>query len=581
LRHEVDDRERNTMSNTTTSTKPSATVQIFLESGEILEGPRGASIEIFLKNSPLWHDENPIVGAIINGRLRELTYHIELEARVKQVRMSDSDGALIYRRSLTFLMAAAFEALYPDDNLVIDHSVVSGGYYCRAQNREDISEEEVHLLEQKMRAYVAADLPFEKRQVPLAEAIAHFESRGQSEKVQLLNYRQKSHLILYKMADHQDYHHGYMLPSSGYLKTFGLVKVRNGFILRYPRRSSPTKLQEMTTSLVLLGTFAQYYEWLSRLKVEDVGALNTSIASKRIRELVLVAEALHEQRIASIAQRIVENQSEINLVLIAGPSSSGKTTTSKRLTVQMIAQGLTPYTLALDNYFVNREETPKDENGEYDFESLYAVNIPRLNEDLMKMVRGERVQLPRYNFLTGLSEDGEIVQLRDGQVIIMEGIHGLNPNLLPGFSSEKAFRIYVSCLTQLNLDRYNRISTTDTRLIRRIVRDARERGYSATDTIRRWDMVRKGEKKHIFPYQNNADEIFNSALVYELSAVKNLAEPLLRQVSTKSVEYIEANRLLSMLEWFLPMDIDMIPDNSILREFIGGSILHNFDPRYL
>jgi len=569
------------MKNISMSTKPSDTVQIFLDSGEIIVGPRGASIEIFLKNSPLWSEEDPIVGAVINDRLRELTFRIELEAKVRPVHMSDSDGALIYRRSLTFLMGAAFEALYPDDHLVIDHSVVSGGYYCRVQNREDISPEEVRSLEEKMRAYVAADLPFEKRQVPLAEAIAHFENRGQSEKVRLLNYRQKSHLILYKMAEHQDYHHGYMLPSSGYLKTFGLVKVRNGFILRYPRRSSPISLQEMTTSLVLLDTFVQYRQWLTRVKVEDVGALNTAIVNKRIRELVLVAEALHEQRIASIAQRIVENKDKIDLVLIAGPSSSGKTTTSKRLTVQMIAQGLTPYTMELDNYFVNRADTPVDENGEYDFESLYAVDIPRLNEDLQKMVRGERVQLPKYNFLTGQSEDGEIVQLREGQVIIMEGIHGLNPKLLPGFSAEKAFRIYVSCLTQLNLDRYNRISTTDTRLIRRIVRDARERGYSATDTIRRWDLVRKGEKKHIFPYQDNADEMLNSALVYELSAVKNLAEPLLRQVSTKSVEYIEANRLLSMLEWFLPLDSAMIPDNSILREFIGGSILHNFDPRHL
>ena len=577
----MDAHERNTMNTITMSMKPSDTVQIFLDSGEIIEGPRDASIEYFLKNSSLWSVADPIVGAIINDRLRELTYRIELEANVKPVHMSDSDGALIYRRSLTFLMAAAFEALYPSDHLVIDHSVVSGGYYCRVQNREDISVEEVRLLEEKMWAYVEADMPFEKRQVPLTEAIAHFESRGQTEKVRLLNYRQKSHLILYKLADHQDYHHGYMLPSSGYLKTFGLVKVRNGFILRYPRRSSPTSLQDMGTSLVLLGTFGQYRQWLSRLNIEDVGALNTAIVNKRVRELVLVAEALHEQRIASIAQHIVGEKDEIDLVLIAGPSSSGKTTTSKRLTVQMITQGLTPYTMELDNYFVDRADTPKDENGEYDFESLYAVNIQRLNEDLKKLVRGEQVQLPKYNFLTGLSEDGEVVQLQRGQVIIMEGIHGLNPDLLPEFSVDKAFRIYVSCLTQLNLDRYNRISTTDTRLIRRIVRDARERGYSATDTIRRWDLVRRGEKKHIFPYQDYADEMLNSALVYELSAVKNLAEPLLRQVSSKSVEYIEANRLLSMLEWFLPMDSDMIPDNSILREFIGGSILHNFDPRNL
>jgi len=265
--------------------------------------------------------------------------------------------------------------------------------------------------------------------------------------------------------------------------------------------------------------------------------------------------------------------------LIAGPSSSGKTTSSKRLTVQLIAQGVTPYTMELDNYFIDRELTPVDENGEYDFESLQVLNIPRLNDDLNRLFAGEEVQLPKFDFHSGKSVAGEKIRLRKDQIIIMEGIHGLNPNLLPDVPQDRLFRIYASCLTQLNLDRYNRISTTDSRLIRRIVRDARERGYSAQQTIRRWESVRRGEKRHIFPYQENADEMLNTALVYELSALKPFAEPLLRQVNYQSEEYIEANRLLSMLEWFLPLETEMIPDNSILREFIGGSILKEFNPQ--
>lgn len=559
--------------------QPDDLVQVFVEGGEVLQGKRGLSAETFLKASQQWTENDQIVGAVINGHLRELMVPINLEVNLRPVKMSDVDGALIYRRSLTFLLGTVFEEIFPDSDLVIDHSVSSGGYFCQLQTGEELTKDEIASLESKMREYVLADLPFKKMQVDLAVAKELFQSRGQEEKVSLLEFRKKPHLILYSLGNHQDYHHGYMVPSTGYLKHFSLIKARNGFIMRFPRRRTPYGLEQTAPSTKLLDTFTQYRNWLNRLQVDSVGALNQAIHSKRIREIVLVSEALHEQRIASIAHQIVSKEDEVQLILIAGPSSSGKTTSSKRLTVQLIAQGITPYTLELDNYFLPREETPLDENGQYDFESLRALNIERLNHDLRKMVAGEKVQLPRFNFKSGLVEKGDMVQLHPGQKIVMEGIHGLNPDLLPDFPSANTYRIYASCLTQLNLDRYNRISTTDTRLIRRIVRDARDRGYTAKDTIGRWDSVGRGEKLHIFPYQDNADEMLNTALVYELAVLKTYAEPLLRQVSHKDPEYIEANRLLSMLEWFSPLDVEIVPDNSIIREFVGGSILADFDPR--
>jgi uridine kinase len=307
-----------------------------------------------------------------------------------------------------------------------------------------------------------------------------------------------------------------------------------------------------------------------------VGALNDAIAAGRLPEISLVAEALHAARLAHIAADISAKRDCLRVVLIAGPSASGKTTFSKRLSVQLLAHGLSPFSLELDNYFIDRDFTPCDENGEYDFESIEALDRQRLSDDLRRLIAGETIQMPRYNFLTGKSEPGDVVQLRASDLIIVEGIHGLNPALILDIPPEKAFRIYSSALTQLNLDRQNRISTTDTRLIRRIVRDARERGYPALVTIQRWESVRRGEKRYIFPYQENADVMFNSALVYEMSALKPLAEPLLRQVPYGKPGYVEAKRLLAFLEWFLPMDSDLVPDNSILREFVGGSILREF-----
>jgi uridine kinase len=554
---------------------PSSAVEIHLPDGRALCGPRGVPVETFLR-AIADEQKAPIVGAIINSELRELTYPITMEALVQPVTMADPDGARIYRRSLTFLLQAAFEDLNPAAVLTVDHSVTSGGFFCHVQGLSSISQDDLNSLKKHMMAMVEADLPLERRKVPLQEAIEFFQKKGQTDKVHLMKYRQKNHLILYRLDDHQDYHHGYMVPSTGYLKWFDLTQMGNGFVLRYPRRSTPTQLMPLPESKKLLATFQLYGNWLNRLGIESIAMLNDTIQSGRVREIILVTEALHEHNIAEIAEQIANHHTQKRIVLIAGPSSSGKTTFSKRLAVQLLAQGVTPYAIELDNYFVNRDQTPLDENGQIDYETLHALNIDLLNDQLKRLIAGEEVILPHYNFLTGCSEPGEPVRINQDQLLILEGIHGLNPGLIPAIPADSTFRVYVSCLTQLNLDHYNRISTTDTRLIRRIVRDARERGYSAQQTIGRWESVRRGEKRHIFPYQDNADEMFNSALVYELSALKPLVEPLLRQVPYGTTEYIEAKRLLTFMDWFLPLDAELIPDNSLLREFIGGSILKDF-----
>ena len=553
-----------------------STVEVHFPDGRVLCGPRNRPIASFFKALPEWNAHDPIMGAVVNGELRELTYPVEIDSRARPVKMSEPDGSGIYRRSVTFLLEAAFEDVYPEADISIDHSLSSGGFYCSVINRGPLAKDELAAVESRMKELVKADLPFERKVVPLQEAIDYFQSKHQDEKVQLLKYRLKGTLVLYKLRDRCDYHHGYMVPSTGYLRWFALTPIADGFALRFPRRNAPNELPPLPDSKQLLATFREYNDWLVRLGIESVGALNNAIQAKRVSELILISEALHEHRIAEIASLVMQRSKEARIVLVAGPSSSGKTTFSKRLTVQLLAQGISPFPLELDNYFLPREETPRNERGEYEFEALDALDIGRLQTDLQQLVAGEQIQLPKFNFRLGRSEPGEVVRLEKGQLVILEGIHGLNPRLLPGLSRRQTTRIYVSCLTQLNLDRHNRISTTDTRLLRRIIRDARDRGYTAQQTIAHWDSVGRGEKKHIFPYQENADEMFNSALVYELSAICMLAEPLLRQVLFGTPEYIEAKRLLSFLQWFLPIGEDLIPDNSILREFIGGSILQGF-----
>ena len=554
-------------------TPPSPTVQLHLPDGRVLTGPRGAKVGDFLR---VVRDDfpAPIVAAIVEDELRELTFPIEMESRVQPITMDSADGARIYRRSLIFLLEMAFADLFPEDKLNIDHSVSSGGFFCQASGRDPLEQEELNQLELYLRDLIQADLPFVRKEIPIAEAVAYFKQRRFDEKVRLLAHRQKDYLTLYSIDGRMDYLHGYMVPSTGYLHWFELTRVNGGFTLRFPRRHAPTQIEPMGDYPKLLAAFRQYGDWLTRLGIENVGALDDAIDQGRAEEIVLVSEALHEGHITQITRQIAERDAEI--VLIAGPSSSGKTTFSRRLSVQLLAHGLSPYPLELDNYFIPRERTPIGKDGQPDYEALEALDLPLLAAHLESLISGKETQLPRYNFKSGLSEAGDEVKLHKGQILILEGIHGLNPRLIPDRLAGRAFRVYVSALTQVNLDRHNRISTTDTRLIRRIVRDARERGYSAAQTIARWESVRRGEKRYIFPYQENCDVMFNSALVYELSALKPSIEPLLRQVPHGSHEYIEAKRLLAFLEWFLPVDPNLIPANSIVREFLGGSSLKGF-----
>ena len=557
------------------TSNPRSDVELTLDDGRIITGRRGAKLEEFI--NLIQDSQQPlIVGVVLDGSLRELTFPLQHDGVASLITMSDADGARIYRRSLVFLLEVAFKHCFPDGLLTIDHSVSSGGYHCQIHNVNPFGQAEVDLLGTTMQKLVEDDIPFVRETVPLQEAIEYFTATGETDKVSLLKYRQRPDLVLYRANSVRDYHHGYMVPSSRYLKHFALDLVEEGFVLRFPRRHTSNLIEPLGKFPTLLKTFKDYGDWLNKLGIPSVGALNDAIQTGHIDEVILVSEALHEMQISQIADQIYQNHDKIGVILIAGPSSSGKTTFSKRLSIQLVARGINPFALEMDNFFVDRDKTPLLPNGSKDYESLRAMDLDRLNHDVKALVAGQEVQLPHYNFITGMSVDGKVAKLHHGDIVIVEGIHGLNPNLLRDIDPANTFRIYISCLTQLNLDRHNRISTTDTRMIRRIVRDARDRGYSASQTIARWESVRMGEKQHIFPYQENADVMFNSALAYEISTLKPLVEPLLRQVSFGSMEHIEAKRLLKFLEWFLPTSTEFVPDNSLLREFIGGSILTDF-----
>lgn len=555
---------------------PRATAQVWLPNNQIMEAPVGTPLEIYLKAAHLV-DGNLTVAAVINNDMRELHYRVTNDSEVDLVTMHDSDGMRVYRRSLSLLLVTAAHELFPQATVYVDHSLTFGGYFCTVHGRPNFEPDELAQIGARMREIVANDEPITKERVPLNEAIALFQSRRDMGKVRLLGSRRKDYLTLYQLRSVRDYFHGYMVPSAGYLRWFELHYYPPGFIIRFPRKTEPTSLLAFQDYPRLAAVFREYREWLELMDVQDVGGLNEAINSSRIQRIVLVAEALHEGRIAQIAHEIASRPG-VKLVLIAGPSSSGKTTFAKRLSIQLWAAGVRPFALEMDNYFVAREQTPRDQTGQYDFEALEALDFELLSRHVLSLIEGQQVALPRYNFHTGMREQGPEARLHPDQIILAEGIHGLNPALVPDVPPEKVYRIYISALTQLNLDQHNRVPTTDTRMIRRIVRDATHRGYSATDTIRRWESVRRGEKEYIFPYQEHADIMFNSALVYDLAALKPLAEPLLLQVEPGTRERIEAKRLLALLQWFDPFPTDLIPDNSILREFIGGSRLGHFEP---
>jgi uridine kinase len=570
-----------------TLSEPRSNVRVTFPDGVVLEAPIGTTIEHFVKAHAQLKPEAyraPYIAAIFDSKLRELAHKVNRDATLEPVLLPDSDGGRIYRRSLVLLLVTAVEELWPGTTVNVSYAVPDGGFYCMLPDRAPFSEDELAQLEQQMHEIVAQDSPITKRNATLDEAVAIFSRRGDDDKVRLLEQRTKNGLVLYTLRDRADYYYGYMVPSTGYLKLFRLVKMPRGFILQYPTRDEPNSLADIIPNTTKLGAvFEQAEGWLQRLGVEDFGRLNQIVRQDRVQELILVSEALHEQQIARIARTIYEGHHEhgLRLVLIAGPSSSGKTTFSKRLAIQLLAHGLRPFTLELDNYFVDRDLTPKDEEGNFDFEAIEAINLPLFNTHLLQLIQGEEVQLPKFDFLLGKSVQGAVGRLTENQILIVEGIHGMNPALVTKIPAEKIYRIYVSALTQLNVDAHNRVSTTDVRLLRRICRDAVQRGHNATATITRWPSVRRGEKRNIFPYQENADVMFNSALTYELAALRPLVEPLLLQVEPGTRPFIEANRLLSFLRWVQPLTLTqtaLIPDTSLLREFIGASILQEYQP---
>jgi uridine kinase len=528
---------------------------------------------------PSDHPEQPILAALVDNELRELTIPIQRDVTVKPITLRHSDGHRIYRRSLVFLLTTAAHELFPGVKIEVLHSLSSGGYFCEVSNRPNFSPDELSTIRARMRQLVAENAPITRQHMPLDQARALFAERGDDDKVRLLEYREKDYLTVYTLRGNVDYFFGYMAATVGVLTLFDLLPAPQGFILHFPHQESPGVLSPYKESRQLESVFLMTERWLDVMGIEDVGQLNQAIAQGRFLEEVLIAEALQTRHLNDIARTIAERHAEgTRLVLIAGPSSAGKTTFSKRLAVQLMGYGIQPYTLAMDNYFVDRDLTPKDETGAYDFEALTALNVKQLNQDLLALMQCQQVQLPYYNFKLGKSTLGELCQLTNDHIIIAEGIHGLNPDLIPDIPHDRIFRIYVSALTALNIDRHNRIPTTDVRLLRRMVRDAQHRGYSAQDTLDRWESVRRGEKRNIFPFQENADIMFNSSLMYELAVIRPFAEPMLLQVDRTSLRYVEVKRLLAFLSWVRPASAEFVPNDSLLREFVGGSILEGYIP---
>ncbi len=524
-------------------------------------------------------DGKPLaVAGIVDGRLAELCRPVSRDGVVTPVRLDSADGARIYRRSLVFLLVAVAARLHPEARVYVEHSITSGGYYCRVEGHEPLTPAELKELEAEMRKVVEADLPIVLQEMPIAEAREHFRAAGDEDKVALLQVRQKPTLMVYSLLGTQDYLHGFMVPSTGCLHLFALEPADHGFLLRFPRQGAPDTVSPARTDTPLYDVFTEYSNWLRALGIRNVAGLNAAVEQGRLTELILVTEALHEQRISAIATEITRRRDRVRTILVAGPSSSGKTTFARRLAVRLLALGMRPLALSTDDYFVDREHTPRDAAGDYDFESLYTVDIAYLNQQINQLIAGEVVQLAQFDFKEGRRKPGPSVQISAEHVLIVEGIHALNPDLLPQVDPSLLYRIYVSALTQLNLDRCNRISTTDTRLIRRIARDSRSRGYSAAQTISRWESVRRGERRWIFPFQDYADVMFNSALTYELAVLKPVVEPLLAQIEPGTLERIEANRLRALLQWFRPAAAEEIPSDSILREFLGGSTLEHYRP---
>jgi len=516
--------------------------------------------------------EHGPVSARVNNKVEGMHYRVYNNKDVEFLDITAPSGIRAYTRSLFFVLCKAVHELWPDGSVTIDIPV-SNGYYCDLdiEGGRAVTIDDVARIREKMQQIISAKIPFHRIETTTDEAISLFEKLGAPSKVKLLKSIGKLYTIYYELDGYYDYYYGALLTNTEQIYLFGLEKYFDGLLLRIPDTKHPDKLGEMTRQDKMFDIFQEHHRWNRILGVSTIGDLNEAVADRHTTDLINVSEALQEKKIGKIADEIA-NRKGVRMVLIAGPSSSGKTTTCKRLSIQLLTCGIKPVPISLDDYFVDRELTPKDEKGEYDYESVYALNIPLLNEQMNALFRGDEVELPKYNFQTGRSErSGQRLRLKNDEVLVVEGIHALNPELTAQIPEEQKFRVYASALTTILLDTHNYIPTTDNRLLRRIIRDYKYRGMSAQETIHRWPSVRAGENKWIFPYQENADVMFNTAMIFELAVIRDQAEPLLEQVPENCVEHAEAYRLLKFLRYITPIPNRQIPPTSLLREFLGGS----------
>lgn len=515
-----------------------------------------------------------LIGLVkIDGKIRELRKVATKSCSLEFITMKDRIGAKTYARTAILLLVKAFHEVKGRENDAILHVkfTIGNGYYCECTKPGLLTEEVVAAMKTKMQEYIRKDYIIDKKSYPIEEAKELFAKNGLTDKEKVFRFRRSSTVNVYDIEGYYDYYYGYMLPSAGYVKYFDLEYYEKGVILNIPSKEEPKKLVPFEPRKKLFEALRISDEWGEKMGINTVGDLNEAICEGRLNDLVLIQEALQESRIGEIAKDIV-NRKGVKFVMIAGPSSSGKTTFSHRLSIQLSTYGLRPHPIAVDDYFVTRESTPRDENGDYNFECLEAIDVEQFNHDMTELLEGKEIELPSFNFKTGFREyKGKKLQLGENDILVIEGIHGLNDKMSYALPSESKYKIYISALTTLNIDDHNRIPTTDGRLLRRMVRDARTRGADARRTIEMWPSVRKGEEENIFPFQESADAMFNSAQIYELAALKQFAEPLLFGIRPGEKEYDEAKRLLKFLEYFLGMDTAMLPHNSIVREFVGGS----------
>ena len=515
-----------------------------------------------------------VVSAKVNNISEGLTFRLYNNRDVEFLDISDSSGMRTYVRSLCFIMYKAVREIFPDGKLYVEHPV-SKGYFCNLRLGRDVTNEDIIHIKSKMQEIIDENISFHRKECHTEDAVKIFKEQGMQDKVKLLETSDSIYTYYYTLGDTIDYYYGSLVPSTGYIQLFDIVKYNDGILLRIPNKKDPTKLEEVINQEKMLDVFKEFVHWNYIMRLNTVGDFNIACKKGYATDLIKVGEALQEKKIAQIADTIFDrgtNGSKVKLILIAGPSSSGKTTFSKRLSVQLMTNGLRPVPLSLDDYFVEREDTPKDEKGNYDYESFHALDLDLFNSHMQSLLRGEEVDLPTFNFVLGKKEfKGNKLKLRESTILILEGIHALNPELVKDIPEENIFKIYASALTTISLDDHNWIPTSDNRLLRRIIRDFNYRGYSAQDTISRWPSVRAGEDKWIFPYQENADVMFNSALIYELAVLRLHAEPILMSVPRNCREYSEAKRLLRFISYFTPVQDNEIPPTSLLREFLGGS----------